>query len=67
MIKVGSFSYGSTVSASAGINQNNYIKVTENKTNIFTPMLYGSGKNVLSFGYLDASASPKISGGGLSE
>ena len=39
------------------------IKATENKTKIYTPMFSVSGKNVLSFGSLDASASPKISGG----
>ena len=42
-----------------------YIKVTEDKTNISTPMLSGSGKKVVSFGSLDASAPPKISGGGF--
>ena len=41
------------------------IKSTEDKTNIYTPMLSGSGKNVLSFGSLDASASPKSSGDGF--
>ena len=41
------------------------IKATEYKTNISTPMLSGSGKNVLSFGSLSASASPKIIGGGF--
>ena len=43
------------------------IKATEYKTNISTPMLSGSGKNVLSFGSLSASASLKISGGGFGE
>ena len=41
------------------------IKSTEDKTNIYTPMLYGSGKTVLSFGFMDSSASPKIRGGGF--
>ena len=38
------------------------IKSTEDKNNIYTPMLSGSGKNFLSFGYLYTSALPKISG-----
>ena len=41
------------------------IKATEDNRNISTPMLSGSGKSVLSFGSLDASASPKSSGGGF--
>ena len=41
------------------------IKATEDKTNISTPMLSGSGKNAVSFGSLDASSSQKISGGGF--
>ena len=41
------------------------IKATEEKTNISTPMLYGSGKKSLSFGSLAASAPPKISVGVL--
>ena len=41
------------------------IKATEDKTKISTPLLSVSDKNVLSFGYLDASTSPKISGGGF--
>ena len=36
------------------------IKSTEDKTNIYTPMFSGSGKNVPSFGSLAASVSPKI-------
>ena len=43
------------------------IKATEYKTNISTPMLSGSGKNVLSFGSLAASASQKSRGGGCGE
>ena len=39
------------------------IKATVEKTKISTPMLSGSGKNILSFVSLDASAFPKISGG----
>ena len=40
------------------------IKSTEDKTKISAPMLSGSGKKVQSFGYLDASNTPKsISGG----
>ena len=41
------------------------IKSTEDKTNISTPILSGSGKNIVSFGSLAASALPKISGGGF--
>ena len=41
------------------------IKATENNTKIITPMLSGSGKNFVSFGYLAASSPPKISGGGF--
>ena len=40
-------------------------KAIEDKTSISTPMLFESSKNFLSFGSLDASASPKLSGGGL--
>ena len=43
------------------------IKATGDKTNIYTPMLYGSGKNALSFGSMAASTSPRISGGGVGE
>ena len=41
------------------------INYTEDKTNISTPMLSVSGKNVVYFGSLAASASPKSSGGGF--
>ena len=41
------------------------INSTEYKTNIYTPMLSGSGKNAVSFGSLGASASLKTSGGGF--
>ena len=41
------------------------IKATEYKTKISTPMLSESGENTLSFGYMAASASPKVSGGGF--
>ena len=41
------------------------IKDTEDKTKIYTPMLYGLVKNTLSFGSLAASALPKISGSGF--
>ena len=42
------------------------IKATGEKTKISTLMLSGSGKNVLSFGSLDASAFPKRIGGEFS-
>ena len=67
LLKVGSFSFGSPVSASAVSKPIFEIKSTEDKTNISTPMLSGSVKNVLSFGSLATSASPKSSGGGFGE
>ena len=51
-LKVGSFSFGSLVSASAVSKPIFHIKATEYKTNTSTPMVYGSGKNILSFGSL---------------
>ena len=65
LLKVGSFLFGSPVSAFAVSKPIFEIKSTEDKNNIYTPMFYGSGKNNLSFGSLDASASPKSSGGGF--
>ena len=62
-LKVGSFSFGSPAIASAVSNQIFGIKATEDKNKIYTPMLSGSGKNVIFFGSLAASALPKISGG----
>ena len=41
------------------------IKATGEKTNISTLMLSGSGKNFLSFCFLDASTFPKSIGGGF--
>ena len=64
-LEVGSLSCVSTVSASAVSKQIFKIMATEDKTNISTPMLYGSRKSLLSFGSLVESASPKISGGGF--
>ena len=64
-LEVGSFSVGSPVSASTVSKPTFDIKATEYKTNISIPMLSGSGKNIVSFGSLDASASPKISSGGF--
>ena len=64
-MNVGSFSFGSPVSAS-DVNKPIFeIKATEDNTNISTPMLSGSGKKVVSFGSMALNASPKISGGGL--
>ena len=62
---MGSLSFGSTVSASAVGKPIFEINDTKDKTNISTPMLSGSGKNVGSFGSMVARASPKSSGGGL--
>ena len=67
MLKVGYFSFGSTV-RSYDVNKPIFeMKATEDKTNISTHMLYGSGKNFLSFGSMYAIASPKIRGGGSIE
>ena len=65
MLKLVNFSFGSLASASADSNPISDIKPTEDKTNILTPFFSGSIKKVLSFGSLAASASPKISGGGI--
>ena len=62
-MKVGSFSFGSPVSSSAVSKPIFEIKATEDKTKISTPILYGSVKNVLSFGSMDASTLSKNSGG----
>ena len=43
------------------------ISSTEENSNISTPMLSGSSKNVLSFVSMAGSALPKISGGGFGE
>ena len=66
-LKVSSFSFDSPVSASAVSKPIFYINTTEDKTNISTPMLSGSDKNILSFSSLAASALPKSSGGGLAD
>ena len=58
-----SFLFGSPVSASAVSDPIFEIKATEDKTKISTPILYGSFKNVLSFGFMAASNLPKRSGG----
>ena len=44
-----------------------YTKATEDNTTISTPMLSGSGKNILSFDFLDESALPKSRGGGFGD
>ena len=61
--KVGSLSFGSPMSASAVSKPIFETNATEDKTKISTPMLSGSEKNVVSFGSLAASATPKSSGG----
>ena len=43
------------------------IKATEDKNKVSTPVLSGSGKNVLSFSSLAASALRKSSSGGLAD
>ena len=60
---MGSLSFGSTVSASSVSKPIFEINDTKDKTNISTPMLSGSGNNVVSFVPLSASTSPKSSGG----
>ena len=65
LLKVGSLTFGSPVSASAVNVPIFEINYTDYKTKISTPMLYGSGGNVVSFGSLTAIASPKSSGGGF--
>ena len=65
--KVGSLSFGSLVSASAVSKPIFEIKTTEENTKITTPLFSGSGKNVVSFGSLDASASPKSRDGGFAD
>ena len=67
MLKVGSFSFGSPVSASAVGKPIFEIKATEKNNKISTPMLSGSVKNVVYFCSVDESSSPKSSGGGFSE
>ena len=65
-VKVGYFSFGSSVSAFAVSKPKFDIKSTEDKTNIYTPMLFGTGEKVMTFGSLSTRASPKCSGGGFS-
>ena len=66
-MKVGSFSFVSPVIASAVSKPIFEINSSEDKTNISTPMLSGSGKNVVSFGSLSARVPPKSSGGRLDD
>ena len=64
---VGSFSFGSPVSASSVSKPIFEIKATEDKNKISTPTFgYGSGKNIISVGSLASINSPKSSGGGFS-
>ena len=66
LFQVDSFSFFSPVSAYADSKPIIYIKVTEDKNIISTPtFVYGSGKNILSFGSLATSAYPKIISGGF--
>ena len=66
-LKVGYFSFGSSVSVSTVSKPIFDIKDTGDNSKITTPMLSGSGKNIKFFCCLDASASPKSSGGGFSD
>ena len=65
-MKVGSFSFGSPVSAPSVSNPIFDIKETEYKNNISIPIFYGSVKKNPSFGSMAASVFPKTSGGGFS-
>ena len=56
-MKVGSFSFGLPVSASAVSKPISEIKATEDDTNINKTILSGSAKNFVYFGSLDVSAS----------
>ena len=67
MLKVDSLSFGSPVIVSTVSKLIFEIKATEDKTKINTPMLYGSGKKVLSFDYMAVTASQKSSGDGFGE
>ena len=64
MLEVGSLSFGSSVSASALSKTIFEINSTEDKNKISTPMVSGSGKNVVSFGSLVGRTSPKSSSEG---
>ena len=61
-MKVGSLSFGPTLSGSAGSNSIFEIKATEYNNKSTTLILSGLGKKNLSFDSLAASTSPKISG-----
>ena len=65
LLKVGSFSFGSPVSASAVSKPIFETKANKYKTKTYTSMVSGSGKNVLYFGSLAASSLQKSSGGGF--
>ena len=61
-MKVGSFLFGSPLSASSVSKPISEIKANECNTKVYTPILYG---NVVYFGFLAANALPKISSGGF--
>ena len=65
LLKLGSFSFGSPVSASTVSKPILEIEATEDNNKITTPMLSGSGKKIVYFGSLATSASTKISCGGF--
>ena len=62
-LEVGYLSFGSPVITSAVSKPIFEINTIEENTKITTPMFSGSGKNLLSFGSIDESASPKTSSG----
>ena len=64
-MEVGSLSFGSSASASALSKPIFEINSTEDKTKISTPMVSGSGKNVVFFGSLVGRTSPKSSSEGF--
>ena len=65
LLNLVSLSFGSPVSDSAISKLIFEAKATEDKTNIYTLMLYVSGKNISSFGYLGERALLKSRGGGF--
>ena len=67
LLKLVYLSFGSPLSSSVVGKPIFDIKATEDKTKISTPMLSGSGKNVISFGSMDARASTKTSGLGFAD
>ena len=62
---MGYFLFGSLLSASSVSKLIFLIKANKDNTKISTPIFSGSGKNVVFFGSMAASASPKSSSSGI--